>query len=115
MKYLSVSQVSDMWGTTPRRLQVLCSEGRIEGAQKVENVWTIPDTAEKPIDGRKKIYNSSSLHSSSIRIDRIWSMPNKNTFDIRPINDLIREEITNGLWIDPHELQSPIGKMYSLF
>lgn len=36
-----------------------------------------------------------------MRIDRIWSMPNKNTFDIKPINTLIAEELTDGLWIDP--------------
>ena len=28
-------------------------------------------------------------------------MPNKNTFDIKPIHDLIVEELTDGLWIDP--------------
>ena len=28
-------------------------------------------------------------------------MPNKNTFDIKPIHDLIIEELTDGLWIDP--------------
>jgi hypothetical protein len=36
-----------------------------------------------------------------MRIDRVWSMPNKNTFDIKPINALIKEELTDGLWIDP--------------
>lgn len=101
MEYLSVSQVAHMWGITPRRLQVLCNEGRVEGARKVGSVWTIPDTAEKPIDGRRKISNLSNPHQSPIRIDRIWAMPNKNTFDIKPINDLIRDEMTDGLWIDP--------------
>ncbi|MBQ3265728.1 MAG: hypothetical protein IJH07_08120 [Ruminococcus sp.] len=28
-------------------------------------------------------------------------MPNKNTFDIKPIHELIVEELTDGLWIDP--------------
>lgn len=36
-----------------------------------------------------------------MRIDRVWAMPNKNTFDIKPINSLIKEELTDGLWIDP--------------
>ena len=30
-------------------------------------------------------------------------MPNKNTFDIKPINQLIKEELTDGLWIDPFQ------------
>lgn len=36
-----------------------------------------------------------------MRIERIWAMPNKNTFDILPIKQLILEEKTEGLWIDP--------------
>lgn len=36
-----------------------------------------------------------------IPIDRIWAMPNKNTFDIKPIRALIEEELNDGLWIDP--------------
>lgn len=38
----------------------------------------------------------------SIRIERIWSMPNKNTFDILPIKDLLKEEVDmSNFWIDP--------------
>lgn len=36
-----------------------------------------------------------------MKIERMWAMPNKNTFDILPINQLIKSEITDGLWIDP--------------
>jgi len=28
-------------------------------------------------------------------------MPNKNTFEVKPIHDLIEEELTEGTWIDP--------------
>ncbi len=35
-------------------------------------------------------------------IERIWAMPNKNTFNIKPIRDLLSCEIkSNELWIDP--------------
>ena len=36
-------------------------------------------------------------------IERAWAMPNKNTFDIQPIQNLIWEEIgrDKSLWIDP--------------
>lgn len=38
----------------------------------------------------------------SLRIERIWAMPNKNTFDILPIKQLLSEEVDNSvLWIDP--------------
>lgn len=37
-----------------------------------------------------------------MRIERIWAMPNKNTFSIKPIHDLLMEEIDHSLlWIDP--------------
>jgi hypothetical protein len=36
-----------------------------------------------------------------MRIERIWSMPSKNTFEIKPIKEMLDEEITVGLWIDP--------------
>lgn len=86
---------------TPRRVQVLCNEGRIDGAQRVGNVWTIPENAEKPEDARKKINHSDKKPLPAIAIDRVWAMPNKNTFEIKPIHDLIEDEMTDGLWIDP--------------
>lgn len=36
-----------------------------------------------------------------MRVDRIWAMPNKWTFTIKPIAELLKEEINDGLWIDP--------------
>lgn len=36
-----------------------------------------------------------------MRIDRIWAMPNKWTFQIPPIAVLLKEEMTGGIWIDP--------------
>lgn len=95
MNYLSVSDTAKKWNMTARRVQVLCNEGRIIGAQRVGNIWTIPDIAEKPIDARKKIVPQEKNINTSISIERVWAMPNKNTFDIKPINDLIKEELTD--------------------
>ena len=101
MNYMSVAQTAEKWQVTPKRVQVLCNEGRIEGEQRVGNQWTIPETAEKPQDARKKIsFGTTPRVNSSIRIERVWAMPNKNTFDIKPIHELIVEELTDGLWID---------------
>lgn len=38
---------------------------------------------------------------NDILIYREWAMPNKNTFSIKPIKELILSEKTGGLWIDP--------------
>jgi hypothetical protein len=34
-------------------------------------------------------------------IERKWAMPNKWTFTIKPIADLLKEEVTDALWCDP--------------
>ena len=34
MEYLSIKQTSEKWGITVRRIQVLCTDGRIPGATK---------------------------------------------------------------------------------
>lgn len=106
MNYLSVAQTAEKWDMTPRRVQVLCNEGRIEGAQRVGNVWTIPENAGKPVDARRKVTNKSKRVNANISIERVWAMPNKNTFDIEPIRDLITDELTDGLWIDPFANQN---------
>lgn len=54
MDFLSTTQVSEKWGITPRRIQTLCNEGRVEGAVKVGPTWVIPADAEKPSDERIK-------------------------------------------------------------
>ena len=54
MKYLSVKQTSERWGISPRRIQILCKEGRVPDAFIIGNTWAIPDNAEKPADARIK-------------------------------------------------------------
>lgn len=54
MEYLSISQVAEKWGIKQRRIRVLCTEGRINGAYKERAYWLIPENAEKPKDERVK-------------------------------------------------------------
>lgn len=101
MNLISVKETAEKWGIAPRRVQLLCNENRIPGAQRVGNYWVIPDDAEKPEDARKKTVEKKKLINQNVRIERIWAMPNKNTFEVKPIHDLIVEEMTEGTWIDP--------------
>lgn len=40
--------------------------------------------------------------TKNIRIERIWSMPNKNTFEMPPVKALLAEEVDpSKFWIDP--------------
>lgn len=52
--YLSISETSEKWGLHPRTVQIMCSEGRIEGAVKYGRAWAIPEDAERPSDLRVK-------------------------------------------------------------
>jgi len=45
---------------------------------------------------------------SDVLIDRVWAMPNKHTFSIKPIKQLIEEEKT-GLTIDPFACDSTLA------
>lgn len=50
--YINISEAAEKWGISTRRVQVLCKNGRIEGAAKLGREWVIPATAEKPGDDR---------------------------------------------------------------
>ena len=54
MEFMTINQAAAKWDITPRRIQVLCTEGRIVGAVKFGRQWAIPLTAEKPKDARVK-------------------------------------------------------------
>jgi Fic family protein len=53
MKYMSSSEASEKWKISDRRVRVLCSEGRIEGAMKIGRNWSVPIDAAKPVDARE--------------------------------------------------------------
>ncbi len=46
-------------------------------------------------------------------LERVWAMPNKNTFDIKPIKEMILEEKgkTGGLWVDPYANKNKIAEI----
>lgn len=55
MEFISAKEAADKWGISKRRVQILCAEGRIEGASKVGMMWVIPEDAKKPLDKRRTI------------------------------------------------------------
>lgn len=52
MEYMTIQEAASKWGISSRRIQVLCAEGRLEGAQKFGRQWAIPSDCEKPSDAR---------------------------------------------------------------
>ena len=54
MEYMTASQASKKWDISQRRVQILCSEGRIPGVFKLGEAWAIPSNVSKPQDKRRK-------------------------------------------------------------
>ena len=50
--FRSIKETATEWNISTRRLQVLCSQGRIEGAAKLGREWAVPTSAIKPPDER---------------------------------------------------------------
>jgi len=53
MDYMTAYETSKKWNITKRRVQILCAQGRIQGAKKIGVMWVIPSDTEKPSDARK--------------------------------------------------------------
>lgn len=54
MDFMTTVEMSNVWDISPRRIAVLCSQGRIQGAVKKGKTWLIPKNAVKPVDKRRK-------------------------------------------------------------
>lgn len=55
MDYITAQEAADLWGISRRRVQILCVDGRIEGAIKKANLWLLPKDSVKPEDMRIKV------------------------------------------------------------
>ncbi|MFZ2258839.1 MAG: DNA (cytosine-5-)-methyltransferase [Clostridiaceae bacterium] len=55
--YITVQQAAIKWSLSPRRVQILCSQGRILGAVKQAGVWLMPESINKPTKLKKNTPN----------------------------------------------------------
>ncbi|MEG0770048.1 MAG: helix-turn-helix domain-containing protein [Ruthenibacterium sp.] len=60
MEFLTTKQASELWGISPRRIALLCEQGRITGAVKAGKTWLLPPDAKKPMDKRLKKNSSKA-------------------------------------------------------
>ncbi|MEG0897325.1 MAG: helix-turn-helix domain-containing protein [Ruthenibacterium sp.] len=60
MEFLTTKQASELWGISPRRIAILCEQGRITGAVKAGKTWLLPPDAQKPMDKRLKSNRSKA-------------------------------------------------------
>jgi len=59
MEWIAVKKAAELWGMTTRRAQFLCANGKVDGAQKLGNIWVVPKGTPKPVDGRTKAAKQS--------------------------------------------------------
>lgn len=52
--YIKTEEAAEMWNVTPRRVQALCQQGKINGAVRLGRDWMLPRNAHKPNDGRTR-------------------------------------------------------------
>ena len=62
MGFMTAGEAAKKWNISQRRVQILCSENRIEGIFKLGDNWVIPDDAQKPSDKRLK-KNKENSHN----------------------------------------------------
>lgn len=72
MEYINIDEAARRWGLSKRFVQLLCADGRIEGATRLGRAWMIPKDANKPIDGRTK--------AAKAQFDTNMALPRKTPF-----------------------------------
>jgi len=52
MGFMTAKEAANKWAVTQGRVATLCSESPIDGAELMGKIWLIPESAQKPEDGR---------------------------------------------------------------
>lgn len=68
---ITVQSAAQKWNISPRRVQILCRKGRIDGAVKKGGVWLIPSTAAKP--ARQNKLSKSQSRKTPITVLSLFS------------------------------------------
>ena len=53
MEFITAAEAARRWGVSERRVQRLCADGRVPGAERFGRAWRIPAAAPKPDDPRR--------------------------------------------------------------
>lgn len=71
MNYIKASVAAEKWGISPRRVRMLCAEGKIEGAVQKGKLYMIPENAQKPADGRVKYNIFADIENKKARLSEM--------------------------------------------
>lgn len=104
MDYLPIQDFSEKWNISKRRIQILCREGRIEGAKMLGNMWVIPKEAERPADARvKSPAPAKEIEISNVRkelkklLKKLWKRADEAGIDASFRKTYLLAAIANGL------------------
>lgn len=117
---ISVQTAAQKWNITPRRVQILCNNGRVEGAVKESGIWLIPISAPKPARQmkiskkaiRKPIINVLSLFSGCGGMD----LGIEGDFDVLSVS--VNKKINpdwNVTAIDDNWVRLPKNRFHTVF
>ncbi len=80
MKYMDVKSASEKWGITPRRVRILCNDGRIDGAVRNGWSWVIPASTPKPGDGRVlRRFKALDIRPGTVDVDTLKDLKRLHT------------------------------------
>ncbi len=117
---ISVHTAAQKWDISPRRVQVLCNEGRIDGAIKESGIWFIPATSPKPARQKKTAKNQSK--KSIINVLSLFSgcggmdLGFEGGFNVlsASINKIINSE-WNVIQLDKNWVRLPKNRFHTIF
>jgi hypothetical protein len=66
MEWITTKEAAELWGITTRRVQILCDRGKVNGVERLGDIWVIPMGTPKPIDGRTKAAKESKSKDRGI-------------------------------------------------
>lgn len=90
---MDVKRASEKWGITPRRVRILCNEGRVDGALRNGWSWSIPENTPKPKDARAlRKFKNYEIRVGNVDVDSLSSL--KNSF---PLSSLFSSPYYNAL------------------
>ncbi len=72
-KMVSVREAAEKWNISERRVRMLCSEGKVNGALRLGKLWFIPSDTPHPIDGRSIRFGGipKELRNNVLQIDAL--------------------------------------------
>src|SRR3990167_289381 len=111
----------DRWARWHRYSRLMATPQNIEMWDRKAEMPYVALTDKEQESDRKEARNYlplirqqvATLLLGKIKIERIWAMPNKWTFKIKPIAELLREEVIGDLWADPFSGEN--GHKYASF